>query len=143
NPATGVVLTDTLGPNLRYVSATPQGTFSRSGSVVTFTIGSIDVGASVILTVTAQALEDGTLTDSVSATATSDDPNSANNTAAANVAVSEPPIVVSEPMTTTNRRPSNLIVATFTHAVGVEPASAFNAVIDWGDGKTSTGTITL
>jgi hypothetical protein len=34
-------------------------------------------------------------------------------------------------------------VATFTHANGVESPSAFNATIDWGDGHTSTGTITL
>jgi len=36
-----------------------------------------------------------------------------------------------------------MTVATFTHANGVEPASAFQATIDWGDGKTSTGSITL
>ena len=34
-------------------------------------------------------------------------------------------------------------MATFTHANGVEPASAFTATINWGDGTTSTGTITL
>jgi hypothetical protein len=50
---------------------------------------------------------------------------------------------VSAPITTTLKRPSNIVVATFTHAAGVEPASAFAATINWGDGKTSTGTITL
>ena len=30
-------------------------------------------------------------------------------------------------------------MATFTHALGVEPASAFTATINWGDGRTSTG----
>jgi hypothetical protein len=34
-------------------------------------------------------------------------------------------------------------VATFTHAGGVEPAGAFTATINWGDGTTSAGTITL
>jgi hypothetical protein len=38
---------------------------------------------------------------------------------------------------------SNVAVATFTHASGVESTGAFNAVINWGDGKTSAGTITL
>ena len=47
------------------------------------------------------------------------------------------------PITTTSKNPSNLAVATFTHANGVEPAGAFTATIDWGDGKTSTGTVTL
>jgi hypothetical protein len=35
------------------------------------------------------------------------------------------------------------VVATFTHASGVEPTSAFVATINWGDGTTSVGTITL
>jgi hypothetical protein len=35
------------------------------------------------------------------------------------------------------------VVATFTHASGVEPTSAFVATINWGDGSTSVGTITL
>src|SRR6185312_7911592 len=34
-------------------------------------------------------------------------------------------------------------VATFTHANGVEPAGNFSATINWGDGRTSAGTITL
>ena len=37
---------------------------------------------------------------------------------------------------------ANVVVATFTHASGVEPTSAFNATINWGDGTTSPGTIT-
>ena len=37
---------------------------------------------------------------------------------------------------------SNSAVATFTHANGVEPAGNYTATINWGDGKTSTGTIT-
>jgi hypothetical protein len=43
----------------------------------------------------------------------------------------------------TGKRVNNITVATFPHASGVEPASAFVASIDWGDGKTSSGTITL
>jgi hypothetical protein len=35
-----------------------------------------------------------------------------------------------------------MTVATFTHASGVEPSGAFVATINWGDGTTSTGTIT-
>jgi uncharacterized repeat protein (TIGR01451 family) len=143
NAATGVVLTDTLGANLRYVSATAsQGTFTQSGSVVTFNVGSIAVGGSVTLTVTAQATEEGNLTNSASVTATSSDPNSANNSAAATTAVAEPLISVSGSINTTLRRLSNMLVATFTHATGVEPTSAFSATIHWGDGTTSAGSIT-
>ena len=143
NPGTGVVLTDTLGANLKFVSATTsQGIISQSSGVVTVNIGTINFPGSVTLTVTAQALEDGTLTNSASVTATSADSNSANNSAAASTSVAEPAIVVSAPVTTTSKSLSNFTVATFTHASGVELASAFNAIIDWGDGKTSTGTIT-
>ena len=57
--------------------------------------------------------------------------------------VAEPPIVVSSPINVSGKNQSNVKVATFTHASGVEPASAFVATINWGDGSTSTGTITL
>ena len=144
NSGTGVVLTDTLGANLSYVSATTsQGTFSRSGSVVTFTLGTLAPGATATLTITATATEYGTLANSASVSATSADPVTANNSATASTTVAVAPIVVSPPITTTAKSPSNLAVATFTHANGVEPASAFTATIDWGDGKSSTGTITL
>ena len=144
NSGTGVVLTDTLGANLSYVSATTsQGTFSRSGSVVTFTLGTLAPGATATLTITATATEYGTLANSASVSATSADPVTANNSATASTTVAVAPIVVSPPITTTAKSPSNLAVATVTHANGVEPASAFTATIDWGDGKSSTGTITL
>jgi uncharacterized repeat protein (TIGR01451 family) len=144
NSGTGVVLTDTLGANLSYVSATAsQGAFSQSGGVVTFTLGTLAPGAAATLTVTAKATEDGTVTNAASVSATSADPVSGNNSATAGTTVAEPPVAVSPPITTTQRSPSNLAVATFTHANGVEAAGAFTATIDWGDGKTSTGTITL
>jgi uncharacterized repeat protein (TIGR01451 family) len=143
NSGTGVVLTDTLGAHLSFVSATStQGTFSQSGGVVTVNLGALAPGASATLTVTAQATEEGSLTNSASVSATSADPNSLNNTASAGTNVGESPITVSPPITTSVKSPSNLTVATFTHANGVEPASAFSATIDWGDGKTSTGTVT-
>ena len=145
NAGTGVVLTDTLGANLKYVSAAaPAGvTFSQSGGTVTFTVGTLAPGASVTVTVTVQALEHGTLTNSAAVSATSADPVSANNSAAASTSVAEAPILVSPPITTTGKSLTNAAVATFTHANGIEPASAFSATINWGDGKTSTGTITL
>jgi uncharacterized repeat protein (TIGR01451 family) len=143
NPATGVVLTDTHH-NLATVSATvSQGTLTLLPGMYSVAIGSIAVGASVTLTATDQVLEDGTLTPTATVTATSADPNAGNNGAAGSVAVSEPPIVVSAPIKTSSKTLSNVTVATFTHANGVEPASAFSATINWGDGTTSAGTITL
>jgi hypothetical protein len=57
--------------------------------------------------------------------------------------VTEGLITVSAPFTTKSRSLQNFTVATFTHADGVEPASAFVATIDWGDGTTSQGIVTM
>jgi uncharacterized repeat protein (TIGR01451 family) len=142
NAASNTVLTDTLDPNMKFVSATTsQGSISHSGSVVTFTIGTVNNGGTVTATVTVQATEDGSLTNSGSVTSSTPDPNSSNNTASATTSVSEPSINVSGPINTNNIIVNNLRVATFTHANGVEPASAFSATINWGDGTTGAGTI--
>jgi uncharacterized repeat protein (TIGR01451 family) len=142
--ATGVVLTDTLPALLNFQSATvSQGTFTQAAGVVTFTIGTINANGTVTATVTAQALEDGSASDAVAVTATSPDPNTANNSASATTSFAEPTISVSGPIRTRNQNLNNFRTATFTHASGVEPTSAFNATINWGDGTTSPGTITL
>ena len=74
------VLTDTLETNLQYVSATKsQGTKSQSGSVVTFSIGTLAVGQTATATVTAEALDAGTLTDTASATSSLGDANPYDN----------------------------------------------------------------
>jgi uncharacterized repeat protein (TIGR01451 family) len=156
NPATGVVLTDTVAYKLRYVSATATqgavtyangqsvtlGTATYVNGIVIDTIGSIAAGASVTLTVTAQALGDTYLGHSATATATSADPNPDNNTAFAAIAGNKAPIVVSAPITTSSKTLTNFTVATFTHANGVYDAASFSATIDWGDGTTSAGTVT-
>jgi uncharacterized repeat protein (TIGR01451 family) len=143
NSATGVVLTDTLGTNLVFVSATTtQGTFTQSGGVVTFSMGTVGHGATVTATVTAQATEDGSLSETGVVSANNPDPNPGNNTATASATVAEPSIPPPPPIVLTGKRFNNVTVATFTHANGVEPPSAFVATIHWGDGTTSTGTIT-
>jgi uncharacterized repeat protein (TIGR01451 family) len=142
--ATGVSLADTLGSVLSFRSATTtQGNFSQASGVVTFTIGTIASGGTVTATVTAQAIEDGSTSNSATSSTTSADPTSSNNTAAVTTVVSEPAIVVSGSFRTKSRTLTNIVAATFTHASGVEPASAFIATINWGDGTTSTGAITL
>ena len=93
--------------------------------------------------VTAQAVEDGSTSDTASVSSSIPDSNTTNNTASATTSFSEPAISVSGPIRTKNKTLSTFQVATFTHANGVEPASAFVATINWGDGTTSTGTIAL
>jgi uncharacterized repeat protein (TIGR01451 family) len=141
--AAGVTLTDTVGSLFTYQSATtPTGTtFTVSGNVVTFVLGTISSGGQVTASVTAQANEDGSTSDTASVSSSSPDPNTANNSASATTSLGEPAISVSAAITTRNRTFSGQ-TATFTHASGVEPASAFVATINWGDGTTSTGTIT-
>lgn len=142
--ATGVVLTDTLGANLNYVSATTsQGTFTRSGSALTFTIGSLAVGQSATATITTQTPEETTVTDTASVTSSVADMNPANNSVVINTCVAEAPIYVSGNIPVSGKKPTNQVVATFTHGANTEPASVFSATIDWGDGTTSAGTITL
>ena len=142
--ATKVVLTDTLGSGWQYIGgATGQGTLKQSGGVVTFTIGSIASGQSANVMMNLQALEEGNLTTTAVVSSNVSDPNTSNNTAVSTNTVVEPPIVVSSPITVTGKNQSNVAVATFTHANGVEPASDFIATINWGDGSISTGSISL
>jgi uncharacterized repeat protein (TIGR01451 family) len=141
--ASGTVATDTLGALLKFVSATTtQGTFSQSGGVITFNIGSMAPGATVTLVVSAQALEDGSTSNSVSVTSSNPDPNLGNNSASKTTNFSEPSIVVSAPKTTTLQNLINFQAGNFSHANGVEPAGNFIATINWGDGTTSQGSIT-
>jgi uncharacterized repeat protein (TIGR01451 family) len=142
--APGVTLIDTLPSNLTYTSATAsQGTFRVSGGVVTFSAGTMASGATFTGSVTALVAEDGSSSDTATVSSSNPDPNPANNNASATTSFTEPAINVSRPIQTKNRRLSNFQVATFTHANGVEPASAFMATINWGDGTTSAGTVTL
>jgi uncharacterized repeat protein (TIGR01451 family) len=142
--ATKAVLTDTLGANLSFVSAAlSQGTYKQSNGVVTASLGTIAAGATATVTVYAESLDAGNLTNTASVTSSVSDANSANNSVVNSVVVTDPPIVVSGPITVTGKNQSNVQVATFTHANGVHPASHYTATINWGDGTTSAGSITL
>ena len=145
NDATATVLTDTLGAGMQYQSATTsQGTISEANGVVTISLGTVPNGQTATATVTVLAIGYGNLTDLASVTSSVSDLNTGNNSASATTAVAAAPIVVSAPIAITpSRRVSNLQVATFTCAGGVVPTSSFVVTIDWGDGKTSGGTIGL
>ena len=142
--ASSVVLTDTVGSLMNYLSSTAtQGTISQTAGVVTFNLGTIAAGATITATVTAQNLEEGSISNVASVSSTTPDPNAANNTASGVTAFSEPAISVTNLNLPRATVQTNVQVATFTHAGGVEPPSAFTATINWGDGTTSTGAITL
>jgi uncharacterized repeat protein (TIGR01451 family) len=143
NDSSGVTLTDTLPGIVNFLSATAsQGSFSQSGGVVTFNFGTITNGANATATIVGQFNEDGSAVNSATVTASTPDPNTGNNTATATTSVAEGAINVSRPRSVFGLVQNNIIVATFTHANGVEPVSAFSATINWGDNTTSQGTIT-
>lgn len=77
--ATGVVVNDTLPPQLDFVSATPsQGTCNASDPVVC-NLGSIASGATATITLVTTVVAPGTFTNSASVAAAESDPSSANN----------------------------------------------------------------
>ncbi|WP_034609950.1 Ig-like domain-containing protein [Cellulomonas sp. URHD0024] len=75
--ATGIVVTDTLPAELTNVFATGGGVVA--GGTVTWTVASLANQADVQLTVTGFAPMSGTLTNTVSSTSTTSDPNPSNN----------------------------------------------------------------
>jgi hypothetical protein len=94
-----------------------------------------------------QYAHDGSFT----ASATVTDVGGMSTTASTMVVVTEPTIAatavavngfeftpLTDPAPATDTR-----VATFTHAAGLEPPGDFTATIDWGDGSSSTGTVSL
>src|SRR5262249_19640873 len=127
------------------VSATLGGTTGvLSGNTITFTIGTVAADSMQTGSIVVQTVEDGTLTDTLSAATTSTDSNPQNNTTSATTQVAEGGITVTAlPVRSTEFAPlNNVAVATFTHAHGVDPAGAFHATINWGDGTTSAGMVT-
>jgi hypothetical protein len=81
--------------------------------------------------------EDGNYTVTVTVT----DGTYLSGSASYQIVVAEPPISVSGPITAKGKKVNNETVATFTHGTGGEPATAFVAMIDWGDGTSSQGSI--
>ena len=119
--ATGVVLTDTLPPNVTFDSAVPsQGTCDEAQGTVTCDLGGILNLATVTITiiVTPEEAEEGTtggtiITNTASVEATEDDSDDSNNTAAQGTVVNRQadtsvvkmaapdPVLVAQPLTYT------------------------------------------
>ena len=82
NTATNVVVTDTLPASVNVVSITPsQGTCTRNGAVITCAVGTVGIGQSATIQIVVIATATGSISNSVSATATQADTVPANNTA--------------------------------------------------------------
>jgi len=87
-PATGVMLTDTLPMGVNFGSATTSsGTCTQSMGVVTCDLGMIAAQASATATIVAAPQNTGTITNTASVTLIEVDPNLANNTASADTDV--------------------------------------------------------
>lgn len=88
NPATGVVLTDTLPASVTYVSAaTTTGTVSNTSGTVTAQLGTIAPGTTVTVTITVLPLIAGSLANTATVSANEPDFSPVNNTAQSNTTV--------------------------------------------------------
>jgi hypothetical protein len=65
------------------------------------------------------------------------------STGTANVADASLHLSAATVSVTSSGQAANLLIATFTDDGGPEPAANYHAAIDWGDGSTTTGSITL
>lgn len=122
--------------------STSQGTSLQMGGTILISLGSLAPGQVATATITGTAVEEGTLTNVVTLASTTLDANATNNATSITTPIAEPPINVSRPIKLDDKNVRNQKVATFTHGSGSESANEFVATIDWGDGTTSTGTIT-
>ena len=90
--AENVVVTDTLPSGVVFVSATPdQGSCSESGGIVTCNLGTVANGSSVNIVLVVETTTDGGLTNSVSVTSDTPDPNPGNNGVSEDTTVEPPP----------------------------------------------------
>jgi uncharacterized repeat protein (TIGR01451 family) len=88
NPATGVVLTDTLPAGVNFVSASSR--CSQSGGTVACNLGDLASGATVPVTIVVMPTQTGTITNTASVTSSVNDSNTANNTATTSTTVNAP-----------------------------------------------------
>jgi len=151
--ATGVTMTDVFPANATFVSATDGngGTITHNGNILTDAIGGLAHGATDTITVVVTPTAGGTITDTATVASAQADPNLANNTASLNTTVPSAPTASSVPGEVIGIQVDvpqgtavvNAAVATFTATGGSPSASDFTATINWGDGSSSSGMISL
>jgi uncharacterized repeat protein (TIGR01451 family) len=145
--ATGVVLTDTLPAGVTFVSATSAtSTPTFSGGVVTANFGTLAPMATVSVAIVVTTSSFGTFTNQASVTATTPDPNSANNSNSLPTTVSPSHIVLTAQPANVGIGTSekNAVVATFVDTGSPQLPSVYSATINWGDGTApTTGVVTV
>ncbi len=96
--ASNVQVVDTLPSGVTFVSAVPsQGTCSQAGGVVTCSLGTVNAGQSVTITIVVQPTTAGTLNNSATVSSTTLDPTPGNNSAQVTTQVEEAPPVGGDP----------------------------------------------
>jgi len=110
NTAHGVTVADPVPAGMTFVSATSSQGTCTGGALVNCTIGTMNVGSSVTITLVTTAAATGTIVNTATTVGTEQETNTANNTASANVVVNgvfTPPVVY---CTAVNVSPKQLFV---------------------------------
>ena len=87
NNATGVTMADPVPAGLTFVSATSSQGSCSGGALVSCTIGNMNVGSSVTITLVTTAATTGTITNTATTVGKEQETNTANNSASAQVVV--------------------------------------------------------
>ena len=90
NNATAVTVADPVPAGMTFVSATSSQGSCTGGALVSCTLGNLNVGASVTITLVTTAGVTGTITNTATTVAKEQETNTANNTASASVVVKGP-----------------------------------------------------
>ena len=93
NPAYGLKLTEVLPTGASFISASPTPVF-RFGNTLTFKLGSLANGASLVISIVVSPTVIAPLTNLVSVTSDVPDPITANNSATNTVGVSGPHLII-------------------------------------------------
>ncbi len=163
SPASNAVVNQTLPSGIVYQGAvSSQGTVSQTGSLLTFSLGTVGIQSNATITVTTVAAAAGLLTSTAVVGSTASDPNPDNNTASASVLVTKPmadlavtmsAAPVSVPVngqatfliTVTNNGPATALGVTVTNSlpanVNVVSASASQGSVSAGGTLASIGTL--
>jgi uncharacterized repeat protein (TIGR01451 family) len=115
--ATNVILSDPLPGGFSLVSAQwNQGPCSVIGGVVTCNLGILTNSASATATIVAKAILDGTFTNTATASSSTGDPVSGNNSASTTLTVNDNPNV---PLLKITQSGDNVVLAWSTNATGL------------------------
>ncbi|MBZ5699305.1 MAG: Ig-like domain repeat protein [Acidobacteriia bacterium] len=128
--ASGVVFTDVLPTGVTFVSATPDQGSCSGTATISCILGSLANGASTTVTLVVTATTQGTITNTATVSASTADPNPANNTGSQTASV----------------QPANLLPSATALASSLNPSFAgqsvtFIAVVDGPAGGTPAGNV--